>query len=238
MKTPVSSAQKSVYGPPRQPASSEAELDRLGFGYGIAGKIGKALGLETASGFLDRFLDRTGRPVTLSKEKARTFDFIRNAEDKNRSRFEKSFMDMTHRYGKEIKALREGQTVDLGDDHWDVMVGPDRINPYNNNLLTDGPDAWLAFGHTRLSSKGHFFASRDQGKIHIHGDTTHTWKDRYDFAPNGSGGAGAVKLEQAGRAKAFDFGAQWNQKLYGTMNIRDGRLKDPDFIWRDTPERR
>lgn len=200
--------------------------------------MGRLFGLETAPAFLDRFLDRTGRPVTLTKDKARTYDFILNAEEKNRSRFEESFMDKAHRYGKEIRALREGQTVDLGDDHWDAMVGPTKLNPYSNILLTDGPDAWLAFGNTRLSSKGHFFASRDQDKIHIHGDTTHEWKDQYDFDPDGLGGEDALKLERAGRARSFDFGARWGQKLYGTMQARNGRLTDPKFIWRDAPERR
>lgn len=187
MESSQAFARKPVYGPQKPPGSSKEELDLLELGYRMLGEAGTTAGMKFAPEFLGRFLDRTGRPVTLSREKARSFDFIRNAEDKNRRRFEKSFMDMTHRYGKEIKALREGQTVDLGDDHWDVVVGPDRINPYNNSLLTDGLDAWLAFGHTRLSSDGHFFASRDQDRIYIHGDAAHAWKDRYDFAPDGSG---------------------------------------------------
>jgi major membrane immunogen (membrane-anchored lipoprotein) len=57
--------------------------------------------------------------------------------------------------------------------------------------------------------------------------------DQYDFDPNQSGGAGAVALEKAGRAKSFDIKSNWQQRVSGTIQIKDGKLIKPNLKWED-----
>jgi hypothetical protein len=57
--------------------------------------------------------------------------------------------------------------------------------------------------------------------------------DQYDLDKNKSGGAGAVALERAGRAKSFDIKSNWQQRVSGTIQIKDGKFINPNLKWED-----
>ncbi len=176
-------------------------------------------------------LDGDGSDLVLSREEARADEFIRDGEAENRQRFEDSFtgkQESNARLDETLLKLKEGETVELGTDDWDV-----EFDTLDHLLNRSDADEALATGNSNLNSKGMFTARREGDVIHIAGTVTHSWSDKYDFDAWGLGGAGAVALKEAGRAKFYTVQSSWQQEVVGTVRIVDGRLTDPQFEWRN-----
>lgn len=197
--------------------------------------IGKKRGMDTASEFLNHYLDGSGTPKYMSRDQARGFNFIHDAEATNQKRFENSFMNHRSGIGYKISKLKPGQTASFEDD-WDYVVKPLDINPRRNLTISDGVNGYLAFGKTNMKSKGIFTAKRNRDSVDIQGTVDHDWSDVYDFSVWGSLGAGATALGDGRKAKPFDFGSQWKKKFYGTSKVRNGRLYAPNFVWEDNTD--
>ena len=69
--------------------------------------------------------------------------------------------------------------------------------------------------------------------IHIEGEATHTWNDKYDFHKWQPYADGARALQKHRGAKPFYIRSGWKQRLTGTIILDDGRLTAPNFKWTD-----
>ena len=68
------------------------------------------------------------------------------------------------------------------------------------------------------------------------GTITHQWADTYDFEVGGDFAAGALALEEAGRAKTYDFGAARKQDVTIVIEENDGEYTLKKVVWRDLEE--
>ena len=214
---------------------------------GAASSVGRGLGLDQAADNLDHFLEGSGKDQTFTRDQARAREHIREAEAKNRKRFEDGFLtdrlgdkdrrNDIYEYGSYLKNLKDGDIVKLpqgpakkGDpkDVFDV----DRSSwDHLKNLKID--DA-LAYGSEKIASKAYdgFTAKREGDTITIEGTVTHEWGDDYDF----HGGSSSLLPETArdhGSAREYRNSAIWQQDLKATFKIKEGKLEPEAFVWTD-----
>lgn len=227
----------SSYQEPNSPKGYDREeyLDKIEKTYREYVKIGREKKLSEAADNLEHFLNGSGDDKILSREKAREKSFVRDGESTNRKRFEGSFRGKGKTASK-ILELNDGETINVRDN-WDYKVGylpkGSILSPSRSHLLRGDMDEALSTGTSFVKSEGDFQARRKENIVFIEGVVSHGWGDRYDFDPMQSGGGGAVALERAGRAKNFDIKSNWKQKVYGTVEIKDGKLVDPHLSWKD-----
>ena len=195
------------------------------------------LRLNNAADNMERFLSGRGGIKEYTREESRQFAPIRDAEEKNQSRFEnRTFLGNTKNAGaKRLAGLRDGDTMTFGDD-WDRDY--DKFDTYVRGAAN--PDYALGFGQLKVTSTGGFTATRRGNKIHITGTVTHKFKDRYDFHAGASSGytTEAYMLQQSGRAKPFLQRGAWAREVSGTVDIGNGSLSNPRFTWTDTDLKR
>jgi hypothetical protein len=196
----------------------------------------KGKGLPEASDNLKRFLENTGKTKKVSREEAREEPFYRDAEVKNRKRFEeKTFLAKSgnaEKINKPLKNLKDGQTISLEDD-WDVNRGAkDTYNDAAFGTTKEADDA-LAKGRKTFKSKTNFTATRRGGKIFIEGTVDHIGDQNYDFEAFDLGAVmGAKRLQDKNRAKPFKIERNWKRQVSGTVDIGPGgRLQNPQFKW-------
>lgn len=201
-------------------------------------QAGRGEGLNDAADNLEHFIERSGKDKILSREEARSKLFIRNGEQTNRKRFTQSFTNK-RKIGSKFLKLQNGEAIDV-KDNWDYRVGNFPIktmiinaDPSRSHLLRGDLNEAAATGTSFVKSDGNFKARRQRNTIFIDGIVTHKWEDAYDFDPMQSGGAGAFALEKARRAKSFDLKSNWQQRVTGTLQIKDGKLVNPRLTWED-----
>ncbi len=188
-------------------------------------------GHSMAADNLERFLDGTGGTKTLSRDEARAIEPIRAGERLNTERFEnKTFLgDSGNQSAQKLRTLRDGATLRF-KDNWKRDSG---WSGFAKELTVGDRDFALAHGRSDLSSDGSFKAVRRGDTIHITGEVTHAWKDAYDFHPMQPLADGALALQKHRGAKPFHAEASWKQRVEGTVRLRNGRLVEPRFNWRD-----
>ncbi|MCP5367189.1 MAG: hypothetical protein H6906_06720 [Hyphomicrobiales bacterium] len=203
-------------------------------------KMGRKFGLKHAPDYLDHYLHGQGKDMIIPRDEARKRDFVRQAEAKNRKRFDESFLNPNHqRTGKLLTTLQDGHKVDL-DDKWDYSVGP--VGPKDpllegdlshSHLAQGRIDEALATGQSNINSDGDFTAVRHGDIIYIEGTVTHVWKDRYDFEKGKFGADLPLKAKEGGKGHDYNIRAVWQQKVSGSFKISNGRLSEPELVWRD-----
>ncbi|MDH5722968.1 MAG: hypothetical protein OEY94_06570 [Alphaproteobacteria bacterium] len=198
-------------------------------------KIGRQKSLNNAAENLEYFLEGSGKQKKLSREEARSRVFVINGEEANRKRFTESLVSKT-KAGSKLLKLKNGEAIKI-KDNWDYEAGylPEKsvIDPSKSHLLRGDLDEVLSTGTSFVKSGGSFNVKRKGDTIHIDGIVIHRWEDKYDFDPMQSGGAGAVALEEAGRAKSYDIKSNWKQRVTGTLQIKNGELVNPRLTWQD-----
>ncbi len=212
---------------------SLAKVERTYRGYG---ELGRDLGLNFAADNLERFLNGTRGTKFITRDEARQFDAIKEAEDTNRTRFEESFLQAgnilkpQHKFNAALIGIKDGQTKNLGTDDWEREF---HFFDQLIQLVTGEADFALGVGRTEFISEGAFTATRKGNMIHIIGVVDNTWKDTYNFAPNQPFANGALALQKHRGARPFDIRAPWKQKVQGTIEIINGALRNPKFQWTD-----
>ncbi len=202
-------------------------MDRVERTYRGYVKAGRKRGLNMVAGFLERFRDGTGGIVRIPREKARALKPVGDAEKTNRGRIERSFTDTRHRYGKALDNIQDGQTLTLTKDHWDRKLTVPGL------ILRGELDVALATGRSNVKSEGSYTATLEGNVIHIEGEVTHTWNDKYDFHKWQPYADGARALQKHRGARPFDIRSGWNQRLTGTVILNNRRLTAPRFRWTD-----
>ena len=226
-------------------------LDKVERTYRGYVEIGRKMGLDFAADNLKRFLDGTRGTKNITRDEARQFDAIKEAEDTNRTRFEESFLDEgpgpedtflemedigssskpQHKFNAQLKRIKDGAPpINLGTDDWEREF---HFFDQLIQLVTGEADLALGVGRTEVKSKGTFTAERKGNVIHIKGTVDHVWKDTYNFKRNQLFADGALALQKHRGARPFDILAKWKQKVQGTIEIVDGALKNPKFQWTD-----
>ncbi len=200
------------------------------------------IGLELSAQYLKRFLDGSGKEITVSRDQARQDSFVLESEVENRRRFEEdTFLGKTDNpaLNDKIRTLEDGQSVEL-DDYWkrDLSFGEVEQESYGDEVArVFEPDRLLAFGSLQFRSDVDATATRQGNIIHIEGTVTHSGDDRYDFENNDEA-FGAYELQESDRGTPFWVRQNWRQKVTGTVRIlgeEDGKLVlgQPHFQWKD-----
>lgn len=125
--------------------------------------------------------------------------------------------------------MKDGQSDSIAD-HWDSETGH-----FGNarKLIGGDGDFVAAFGRTNVTSTVDVKVTRVGNQIRIEGTVTHVWDDAYDFERMQPFADGALALQKHRGAKPFKFGASWQQRVTGTVDIRNGRLTNPKIQWQD-----
>ncbi len=211
---------------PRRPML-EHFMDRVERTYRGYVKAGRKKGLNMAAGFLERFLDGTAGTVRIPRADARALKPVGDAEKTNRGRIERSFTDTDHRYGDALDDIQDGQTLTLTKDHWDRKLTVPGL------ILRGETDLALATGNSNVKSEGSYKATLKGDVIHIEGEVTHTWNDKYDFHKWQPYADGARALQKHRGARPFYIRSGWKQRLTGTIILDHRRLTAPRFRWAD-----
>jgi hypothetical protein len=226
---PPDSAASTRKSPVRSP--DERNLERAEAKHRAIVRHFRESGYGTAADHLERYLNGTGDTMVIDRDEARSFTPIRNAEQKNDQRFERSFLpDAMNGHAEKLEKLKDGESV-LIEDRFAVDYGPGAYAL--QTMDTSTRDYALAFGRLGLKSNGNFTATRRGDEIHIEGIVDHHFKDPYDFNPGGPYSSDPNLLERHGKAKSFDRRALWSRRVTGTIRMENGRLGDPQFTWQD-----
>ena len=187
----------------------------------------------TAADHLERFLNGEGGIKTITREEAWRFPFAREAEAEARKRFEnRSFVAKSGKSGfnDALKGLKEGDEPVEINDYWERVLGP---GGFLKEWYAGDKDLARAFGKTNIKSNYEGRAERQGDTIYIAGEVTHSWNDPYDFDRFQPGSSGPLLLEKYGRAKKFKMKGSWVESVKGTVEVRDGKLVNPRFEWKD-----
>ncbi len=185
----------------------------------------------------------TPRERRFSREKARSFEQIRNAEERIRRHFEEgTFIGVTENNPapRALRHMGEGGDIRFKDS-WDGAY--ENLEFWIDIIGGDGNFA-NAFGETLLVGKGDFRASRRGENIHVSGTVTFTWRDEYDFNKGAPGSEQAQILETNGLASQFTIIAEWRQNVQGFVRTEHQsflslfgapplELHGPEFTWTD-----
>lgn len=192
-------------------------------------RLWRESGSHAAADHLEHYLNGTGATLTIERDQARSFAPIREAEAKNDSRFERSFLVPEKQSGHAEKLLRlkDGQSVTF-KDNWDVAYKP--WNFAGQALNPDTRDYAAAFGRLALESEGKFTATRRGERIHLEGIITHRFDDPYDFHEGQPYSSEPLLLEKYGRAKPFNRKGAWNRRIKGSIRTDNGGLSEPHFV--------
>ena len=158
---------------------------------------------------------------------ARALKPVGDAERINRRRIERRFTDTDHDYGKALENIQPGPPLTLKKDHWDRTLTVPGL------ILRGELDIALATGRSNIKSEGSYTATLKGNVIHIEGEVTHTWNDKYDFHKWQPYADGARALQKHRGAKPFYIRSGWKQRLTGTIILDNGRLTAPNFKWTD-----
>ena len=202
-------------------------MDRVERTYREYVKAGRKRGLNMAADFLERFLDGTAGTVRIPRADARALKPVGDAERINRQRIERSFTDTDHDYWKPLKNIQPGPPLTLTKDHWIRKLTIPGL------ILRGETDIALATGNSHVRSEGSYSAMLYGDVIHIEGEVTHTWNDKYDFHKWQPYADGARALQKHRGARPFDIRSGWKQRLTGTVILDNGRLTAPRFRWTD-----
>ena len=213
-------------------------------------------GYELSEKFLKHYLGKSGEPMEISAEDIDKASLYRDAMKTNQKRFEdsivKGVVDRTYEWhgnaasGKEgtpspfkdqILSLKDGETITLnnpkvkdGSDAWDRDIG--RLH----SMLKD-PDHGRSLGAVKLRSVGHLNATRRGNIITINGTVNHNINDTYDFNNDTVLDKMLLgkhrTLAEEGYAAPFPVRGTNPQKVTGTLEIKNGRITNPQFRWDD-----
>lgn len=196
--------------------------------------------------YLRHFLNNGGKPIHVPRDEARKDPFIREAEEKNRERFEnRTFLGKTESntpVNNGLRNIKYEQTVQFSDD-WDSVRKT--WGTYGDIIGISVPDRdeALAQGRKDFKSKATFAATRKDDTIFIQGSVEHDGSETYDFEWDRLGHlVGARALQLSGHAKPFDIEKKWTQDFQGTVKVkRDPKtgkniLYGSKFTWTDRNE--
>jgi hypothetical protein len=214
------------------PSVDDRDLERAERKHRAIVKMWRESGRHTSADHLERFLNGDGSTLIISRDEARNFAPIRNAEQKNDRRFERAFLaDGESGYAERLAKLKDGQTIELKDD-FKVDYGPGSF--VLQALDPDTTDFATSFGRFGLRSDApKIKATRRGDTIEIEAMVNHHFDDRYDFNPGQPYASEPNLLERKGKARSYDRKASWNRHLTGTIRIDNGRLHSPKFKWED-----
>ena len=197
--------------------------------------------MPQSSRFMGHYLNGTGEALGLTREEAREFKLVRDAEAENRQRVEQSFVERVspssadQKFFKGVLNLPDGATdVDLGTDNWQVAY--EKGSELSDRDPGDEPDFANSFGQVAVNAEVAATASRTGDTITVTGEVEHWLFDVYDFGGVAGFESKAAELEEAGLARQFQVGAGWKQRFTATIEIVDGKPRIEEFRWIDTDE--
>ena len=228
-------------GPPPNPNQEvdDAEAEMQGYL-----QIFRTMGWDDAARMLDYYLKGPERTrwtgenqsdeIRFSRDEARSFKPIAETEQRIEEHYERdTFQGITKRNPepKKLLTMKDGQTITFKDPMVSIFNDEGPIRTYLDPSVDR--NAINAFGQSNIQTSGNFTATRQGNRIYIHGDVTFNWNDKFDFEEGKPGAGAGHTLERHGKAAPFQFGSAWRKQVQGSVEIKNGKLGDPKFTWRD-----
>jgi hypothetical protein len=205
------------------------------------------LGRSPAARLYWHYLDGSGEDVWLTRDEARAFLPVREAEKEAEGHFAaRTFRGETDdgEAGRFLRRLREGETADLPQLRSTRLVGED-ISGFDHNSggrpgstpvgdAIRAPGDYAAIGRTSVKgvlTRG--TARREGDRIFIKGQIEFGLDDTYDFHAGQPGAAPAPILERHGLAHTFQIRSRWHRKVEATLPIVNGTFGAPEVRWQD-----
>jgi hypothetical protein len=181
---------------------------------------------SVAADNLEHWLGGSGRDRELDWKWLRCFALVKEAESRNRSRFEGKIRSLAPK-------LKPGEERSFQD----YFVAKISVNPAFSHKHIE---LYYASGASGLYSRGKFYVRRDERLpvVTCRGMVQHHWWDRYDWHAGASAwvpgegwfkDADARKLEDEGIARAFGMYSFWHQSASGNMDM--SRLTTDTLDW-------
>ncbi len=205
--------------------------------------------------FFEHYLEGSAKPLKISSEEIDKSPRFSQAIETNKKRFEDSLVKghvggNKHEFKDQILRLKDGETIHLvkkpkdgtklpAGDVWDRDLSPKPFPTWlYSSLLDKDGDQTYSTGAVKIRSLGELRATRKGNSIEITGDVFHTLQDRYDFNDDTVFDDITLKnyrnLAEKGKARVFQITGVKPQKVKAIINIKNEKIKDWNFEWRDT----
>ncbi len=204
---------------------------------------GRKRGLKLAVRFFEHYLGASGSPIEIGRDEALEFDLIRNAVQENNERFkERNFISpeqSTPGYlAVEEIAKNAAARFTHFEDHWEVDINytsPSGLLRYADAARTDPVGTASAFfgtGASSLTSTGDFLLRRQGDQVLVTGTITHRWTDPgFNFNPGQEFHKESQILERHGKARPFQWSAEWRDEVEGLLQIENAFGSDATRRW-------
>ncbi len=185
----------------------------------------------------------SGRPIELSREEAFEFDLIRNAVQENIERFkERNFIapESSTPGSSVIEDIAKNPKIRVAQfqDHWKADINLSSVSGivrFANAGITDRTDTTSALfgtGASSVTSTGDFLLQRQDDRILVTGTITHLWTDPgFNFNPGQEFHPESQILERHGKAKPFQWKAEWREIVEGMLQIENSFRPNAAVRW-------
>ena len=204
---------------------------------------GRKRGFKLAVRFFEHYLGASGRSIELSREEAFEFDLIRNAVQENIERFkERNFIapESSTPGSSVIEDIAKNPKTRVAQfqDHWKIdfnlsVAGLSRfIAAGFTDEIRDTGSIIFGPGRSSLTSTGDFLLQRQGDRILVTGTITHLWTDPgFNFNPGQEFHPESQILERHGKAKPFQWKAEWREIVEGMLQIENAFRPDAMLRW-------
>ncbi len=204
---------------------------------------GRKRGFKLAVRFFEHYLGASGSPIEVGRDEALEFDLIRNAVQENNERFKQQNIISPEQSTPGYLAVEEiaknaAARVTHFEDHWDVDINYTSLSGvlrYADAARTDPVDTASAFfgtGASSLTSTGDFLLRRQGDQVLVTGTITHHWTDPgFNFNPGQEFHKESQILERHGKARPFQWSAEWRNEVEGLLQIENAFGSDATRRW-------
>jgi hypothetical protein len=200
---------------------------------------GRTLGLKLAVRFFEHYLGASRSSIELSREEALEFEEIRDAVQINIERFkQRNFIapESSTPGSSVVEDITKnpGTRVTQFQDHWKKDISFSIADVILSALSRDEKSASLALGPgaSSVTSTGDFLLRRQADQILITGTITHLWTDPgYNFDRGKSFDREARILERHGKARPFQWKAEWRDTVEGLLQIENAFSPNAKRRW-------
>ena len=204
---------------------------------------GRKRGFKLAVRFFEHYLGASGHSIELRREEALDFDLIRNAVQENIERFkERNFIapEASTPGSSVVEDIAKNPKARVAQfqDHWKIdfnlsIAGLSRfIAAGLTDEIRDTGSIIFGPGRSSLTSTGDFLLQRQGDRILVTGTITHLWTDPgFNFNPGQQFHRESQILERHGKAKPFQWKAEWREIVEGMLQIENAFRPDAMLHW-------
>ncbi len=204
---------------------------------------GRKRGLKLAARFFEHYLGASGSSIEVRRDEALEFDLVRNAAEENVIRFKERNFIAPERSTPGFLAIEDiaknpKTRVAQFQDHWKADINLSSFSGllrFAQATITDPTDTESAFfgtGASSVTSTGDFLLRRQGDQVLVTGTITHLWTDPgFNFNPGQEFHPESRILERHGKARPFQWKAEWRDAVEGLLQIENAFGPDATRRW-------